>query len=184
MVDTLEAKCYLYLAILGLIGLRRRWLSVLTLVVVTVLYVGTLPGHAHAERLHNIKLLCTAFFVTGTCVRQFTAEILRFRTVLLGLGAAVLVAALVAGLHDLVLWVALTPLVLVSGSLSTPWVRSAGRFGDLSYGAYIYAYFIQQLSVRYWPVGHALAGSIVVAVSVTLVLAWCSWHAVEALRYD
>lgn len=59
-----------------------------------------------------------------------------------------------------------------------------GRFGDLSYGTYVYVYFIQQLSVRCWPGGHALAGSIVVAVLVTLALAWCSWHAVEtpALR--
>lgn len=176
----LETKCYLYLAIFGLIGLRRRWLSVIALIAVVALYVGTLPGHPHAQHFHNIELLCTAFFLTGMCARQFRADLARFRFTLLGLGVAVFLAALFAGLHDLVLWVVLAPLVLMFGSVSTPWVRSAGRFGDLSYGTYIYAYFIQQLSVRYWPGGHAVVASIVVAMLATLVLAWCSWHAVEA----
>lgn len=176
----LETKCYLYLAILGLIGLRRRWLSVFALVAVALLYVGTLPGHPHAQPLHNIEWLCTAFFFSGMCARQFRADLARFRFLIFWLGAAMFLAALFLGLHDLVLWVVLTPLVLMFGSVSTPGVRSAGRFGDLSYGTYIYAYLIQQLSVRYWPGGHALVASILVAMLATLALAWGSWHAVEA----
>ncbi|HEX7348335.1 MAG TPA: acyltransferase [Rhodanobacteraceae bacterium] len=176
----LETKCYLYLAVLGLVGLRRRWLSVLALVAVTVLYVKTLPGHPRAEPLHNLKFLCIAFFMTGLCARGLVVELNRFRWWWLAAGSVVLVIAIAMGQGDLVLWVVLAPLVLVGGSFSTPGVRAAGRFGDLSYGTYVYAYFVQQLSVRYWPGAHALVASIIVAMLVTLALAWCSWHAVEA----
>lgn len=175
----LETRCYLLLAALGLIGLRRRWVSVLALAVAGYLCFRTLPGHPRANALHHIKHLCEVFFVTGICARQFAVGAARHRLLWLCIGAVLLVAGLAMGGHDLVTWVVLTPLVLVAGSLSTPWIRAAGRFGDLSYGIYVYAYFVQQLTVRYWP-GGTFAGSLVVAMVVTVALAWCSWHAVEA----
>lgn len=176
----LEVKCYFYLALLGLIGLRRRWVSLLALVIVGFLCVQSLPGHPRDNPLHHLKYLCIGFFITGICARQFAAEIVKYRVGLCVLGLTLLIVALVAHLHDLATWVVVVPLVLVAGSLSTPGVRAAGRFGDLSYGTYIYAYFVQQLCVRYWP-GHGTAvGSLLVATVVTLGLAWCSWHAVEA----
>lgn len=174
-----EARCYLYLAVLGLIGLRRRWVSVLALGVVGVLYCLSLPGYPKANPAHNLKFLYIGFFMAGVCAHQFMAEILRYRLVWLCVGAALFVAAWAIGQHDLELWIVIAPLVLIVGSLSTPWVHDAGRFGDLSYGIYVYAYFVQQLSVHYWP-GTSLAGSLAFAVVVTAVLAWCSWHAVEA----
>lgn len=176
----LEVKCYLYIALLGLIGLRRRWISLLALAVVGFLCFQTLPGHAQANALHHLKYLCTGFFVSGLCARQFVGT-LRRHPVAWGCGGlALLVGSSVAGQDDLLVWVVIAPVVLFLGSLSTPWVRSASRFGDLSYGIYIYAYFVQQLSVRYWPGGSTYWGSVAVSILVTAGLAWLSWHAVEA----
>lgn len=176
----LEVRCYLFLAVLGLIGLRRRWISLLALGVVGIMCFRTMPGHSEANPLHHLKNLCIGFFISGLCVRQFVTEIRRHHVAWSLAWVAMLVIAAVAGQDDLLTWVVIVPLVLVCGSLSTPWVRSAGRFGDLSYGTYVYAYFVQQLSVRYWPGHNSPIGSLVVAMMVTLCLAWCSWHAVEA----
>lgn len=176
----LEMRCYLYLAVLGLIGLRRRWFAVLALVVAVFLYTSTLPGHPKANAAHNIRFLCITFFLSGICARQFVIELLRFRIMWVSLGVLLLIGAAIRGGSDLVLWTVLAPLVLGTGSLSTPWVRAASRFGDLSYGTYIYAYFVQQLSVRYWPGSHSIIGSTCASVVVTTGLAWCSWHAIEA----
>lgn len=176
----LEVKCYLYLVVLGLIGLRRRWISVLALVAVGYLCLQSLPGHPRGNPLHHLKFLCTAFFVTGICARQFATGILRHRILWSCAGLAGFIAAVSSGRQDLATWIIVAPLVLVIGSLNTPGLRSAGRFGDLSYGMYIYAYFVQQLSVRAWPGSASVVGSLVVSVVVTAALAWCSWHAVEA----
>lgn len=175
-----ELRCYLLLAVLGLIGLRRRWVSLLALLAVGILCLQTLPGHPKADALHHLKYLCIGFFVTGIGARQFLPELLRFRVYLGGIGVAVLIAAIITGEHDLSVWLVIAPLTLILGSLSTPWVRAAGRFGDLSYGIYIYAYFVQQLVVRYWPGKASFVASTIVAVLATAAVAWCSWHAVEA----
>ncbi len=168
-----EAKCYLYLALLGVVGLRRRWLSVLAFAVVAFLYLQSPTGQ-------GLKYLYILFFATGLCARQFTAEVLRHRIAWSCAGLAAFLAAVASGRQDLATWVIVAPLVLLTGSMDTPGIRSAGRFGDLSYGIYIYAYFVQQLSVRYWPANGSLAGTLVVSVVATAALAWCSWHAVEA----
>lgn len=176
----LEIRCYLYLAVLGLIGMRRRWCVVLALAVVVFLYTRTLPGHPEANAAHNIRFLCIMFFLSGICARQFVIELFRFRVLWVPIGVLLLIGAVLSGGGDLALWTALAPLVLVTGSLSTPWVRAASRFGDLSYGIYIYAYFVQQLSVRYWPGSHSMIASTCASVVVTTGSAWCSWHVVEA----
>lgn len=176
----LEARCYLFLAVLGLIGLRRRWLSVLALGAVAFLYVRTLPGHAEADVSHHLKYLYIFCFVTGLCAHQFNSDLMRFRIWWTGAALFLFVVAMLTARYGLALWLVVAPAVLVFGSLSTPWVRAAGRFGDLSYGIYIYAYFVQQLTTRYWPGRAPLVGSFAVSIVATTALAWCSWHAVEA----
>jgi peptidoglycan/LPS O-acetylase OafA/YrhL len=74
--------------------------------------------------------------------------------------------------------------VLAVGNASTPYLRRAGRFGDLSYGTYIYAFPVQQTLI--WLFKDRLSWTAVFALTVatTLALAFASWHLVEkrALR--
>jgi len=176
----LEAKCYVCLAVLGLIGLRRRWVSLLALVAVAFFYVKTLHAHRAIEVTRNLLFFYVGFFATGLCARQFRTAILAARRRWLGAGVAALLVALAMRLPTLAEWVIVAPATLVIGSLSTPMLRAAGRFGDLSYGIYIYAFLVQQLVVRTWPGPPSLLGSLLVAILITSALAWCSWHAVEA----
>jgi peptidoglycan/LPS O-acetylase OafA/YrhL len=175
-----EARCYVYLAILGLLGLRRRWLSLLALGLVLVMYVKTLPGHSQADAFNNLSYFYIAFFMTGVCARQYLAELRRARLPMLCAGAGCIAAALAWGQPRLAEWALIAPLTLLAGSGDTPVLRSAGRFGDFSYGIYLYAYFLQQLTVELWPGQPSFVGSAVVAALATLGVAWCSWHAVEA----
>lgn len=176
----LEAKCYAYLAVLGAIGLRRRLFTLAGLVGVAVMYVKTLPGHPKADAYENICYFYTAFFLAGAGSRQFIMEIRRHRLIVLGGVAACLIMALLLQHARLAQWAVLVPLTLWFGQQSSPGLRSAARFGDLSYGAYLYAYFVQQLTVHLWPTAPSYLTTASVAALVTLLLAWCSWHAVEA----
>ena len=62
----------------------------------------------------------------------------------------------------------------------------SNRLGDLSYGVYIFAFPVQQLSVHWarqqnW----SFAASLFFSATATLLLAYASWHLVEkrALRF-
>lgn len=179
----LEAKCYVYVAVLGAIGLRRRMLTLVAFLIVAVMYAKTLPGHSRHDAFDNLCYFYTAFFLAGVGARQFATEIHRRRLATAAAVAACILASVWLRHARLAEWAVLAPMTLWIGKRSTPGLRSTARFGDLSYGAYLYAYFVQQLIVHMWPAAAtfaAFAATTGVAAIVTLAVAWCSWHAVEA----
>jgi peptidoglycan/LPS O-acetylase OafA/YrhL len=75
-------------------------------------------------------------------------------------------------------WIALPYIVLAIGFASTPVVRRTARFGDLSYGLYLWAFPVQQLVVSALPgIPHLL--DIVIVTAITACLAFASWHLLE-----
>lgn len=69
--------------------------------------------------------------------------------------------------------------VVVFGSLSTPYIRQTGRFGDISYGVYLYGFPVAQ--TLSWAFGHDIPflAHIFLALAFTIILAFFSWHLVE-----
>jgi peptidoglycan/LPS O-acetylase OafA/YrhL len=57
--------------------------------------------------------------------------------------------------------------------------HEAARWGDFSYGTYLYAFPIQQMLYSAW--GHDVNFPVYIALSIVLSLAAgvCSWHVVE-----
>ena len=76
-------------------------------------------------------------------------------------------------------WLALPYIVLTMGLASTPYVRRAARFGDLSYGMYLVGFPVQQLVVVYVGIV-SMSLNLVLVVAISAVLSLVSWHLVEA----
>lgn len=119
------------------------------------------------------------FFLGGACLHYFQ-DVWKPRPVLAGLiliGLSLLSKA--AGHEYIAILISLPYLVILIGRSSVPVIRDAGRWRDLSYGFYIYAWPVQQTVV--WLTGNTLGvvegGAI--APSVALILAYASWHLVE-----
>lgn len=120
-----------------------------------------------------------AFFLAG-CVIAFNPQLIK-RAWLPILGG---VALLMRDKDQAAILFILAPAVIWVGLQSWPVLRSAGRWGDLSYGIYLYAWAVQQLGV-FW-LGNTTSVWILMAISVaaSTALAFASWHLVEkrALR--
>ena len=120
------------------------------------------------------------FFAGGMlCALLLERHAFRLDVALLGLFAVTIVSAVDAGLGTYVLWAVLPYSTLALGLASTPVLRRASRYGDFSYGLYIYAFPVQQVVVATLGV-RGIAANAVAVVVATLVLAALSWHLVEA----
>lgn len=175
-----EAYCYVLIFGLGVFGLLNRYATL-------VLYLGGLTFLAFdgpyeipdfMEWDHEVDL--TTKFLAGAVLYHWRPR-LNGAAALGCLGISLL--ALVAGGFWLVLPSVFAYLVIYA-ALGLPRVPNLARYGDLSYGIYIYGWPVKQLIIQFglastWYAVGALA------TVITLALAFLSWHVIEkvALSY-
>lgn len=171
-----EFACYLGVLAIGLIA-RRRAPIVFAALVVPLVAVSTLPGVLPK----GMAAVTTAmvFFAVGAALSAPAVS----RYVRLVPAVALLALWVVAGVlwgeaGRVIAWVAVPYAVVALGTRSTPVVRDAGRFGDFSYGLYLWGFPVQQLVVlALGPL--AIWLDLLIVVPVSLALAILSWHLVE-----
>lgn len=180
----LEVGCYAVLALLGVLGvLGRRWALLLTWVGVAAVVELVSKTDGGPGRLWSMEL--GAFFASGVLLQCLFAERTRWDW-RVGLGLLLLGGLLwVCGFRVLAVLVAFPFWVVWLGRQSWPGIRHTGRWGDPSYGLYLFAFPIQQSMVAW--LGDRVCPIWVTAVAVVAITlaGYLSWHAVEqpALRW-
>lgn len=165
---TIPYEVFCYFVLLGLSLLVRPAALVMALIWL-VAYVLR-PSGFIVEHVVGFGL----FFSLGWLLSAYPG-LLRWWPALAGLGLWV---ALGQHLTNLGLALIVAPLVVLVGVRSWPVLRTAGRLGDVSYGVYIYAWPVQQLTVVALPDAPYIA-LLAITLPATLILAWLSWHVVE-----
>jgi len=184
----IELRCYGYLAIFGLLGfIRFRWILLALLAATAVWYYGIHGAEAVFKDTHKhlFEVEYATFFFSGSCLYLFREYCLEGSRKWIGLAIFVTggLVAYASG-HALIAAFLLTPyLVIAVGTESFPVLHRFGRFGDLSYGVYIYAFPVQQTVIWLTP-QRSIGEHFAMAIPVTLVLAWLSWHFVENPALD
>jgi peptidoglycan/LPS O-acetylase OafA/YrhL len=186
-----EMMCYAWLAVLTLArGLRWRFTGAVIFAVVFALHVVGLGNPKALNPLataleytntygFHLPLFRSAYlaFLAGMTCYQFR-DFLRWRGWLAGISAALLVAGCVGGFHAFVWPFALPYLVLyLAHRLPLQYVE---KWGDFSYGIYIYAFPLQQLlsaaGVQHWGFIAYFSASVVLAVAAGM----ASWRWIES----
>jgi len=183
-----EFWCYVGTAIFGTLGwlTRRRVVSLVLLasiaIAVAFTLVGWRPGGGVLGSVFGDPWLWARllpYYVAG-----WLFYLVRDRLPLSWPFAAVAVGALVVGAACPPWGVALTfpaslaYLLVFATHRREPRLTSVTRYGDLSYGVYLYAFPIQQLLVRYH-VARTPLTLFAAATPLILVAAMLSWHLVE-----
>ena len=174
-----EVRMYLWVALAGVLGiLPRRWCCNLLL---AALFVCGLLAPAHVPLVPLASFLRLAgCFALGVfcCVNRERIPVGWWGVALLGALAWVLRTT---PLYPFVFALGLTAFVFAFGYAS-PWLGCL-RFGDYSYGLYLWGYPMQQLVAHLAP-RLPPAGNILLAWPSAMLLAVLSWHLVEqpALR--
>lgn len=179
-----EFLCYLAAPLLFLFPRLLRPFAALVAVGVTI-WLAEMPQEEspvfYAVRLRDASLLWV-FFAGGAFLRLAltTWSWFRLRTdVAVAMIAVQTVVSSVWPDWGLELSAITIPYaVLTIGLARTPYVARSARFGDFSYGLYLYAFPVQQLVIDVWGV-HGTVVNFLVVLAITLVFAVLSWHLVE-----
>lgn len=174
-----EVRMYVLLGIAGLIGLFRsvRVATWATLIVIALgaFFPQYLPLHQDWFRLG-------LYFSIGVLTYLHRGDIKISYVFVLGLvGLAVLCRQLPA--YELTLALAISAVVFALAYL-TPQVRWLERYGDPSYGIYLWGWPCQQLVAHFLP-GAGLTVHVLVSLLMSVILGYASWHLVEkhALKF-
>jgi len=185
----IEMKCYVALAVVGALGLLRpRWRPLLAVLLVAVAagYLWPAPwryGWIVRRDMPLEFMLCFAFGMLCHYHRPRTTGPGAWPLLAAAWAAGAVAYAAHQQVLALVLWVPLT--AVWAGTSSWPVVRRLGRFGDVSYGLYIYAFPTQQLMIWLYKDRLPWGAVLLLAIAGTMALAFASWHGVEkhALRW-
>jgi peptidoglycan/LPS O-acetylase OafA/YrhL len=175
----IEAFCYFALVIAALIFRRSLPLALIAFVVVVGNYTRRLTDASLIEKAQamghpTFAPWLVAIFMFGALFSLWP-RLQRLWLVFVAIG----LAALWAGHSSLALLLAAPPLLVWAGQKSWPFFRHAGRFGDFSYGIYLWAWPVQQSVVVLLGKDASIFAHLFLSMSVTTALAACSWHFVE-----
>jgi peptidoglycan/LPS O-acetylase OafA/YrhL len=169
-----EVCCY---ALLLLAGVATRRPAV-------VLAIGMLCGSVLTGAQVGASMLADfgLFFAAGSLLRAYPILCAALPGLVLALAGYGLIRI---DQTKLGLALIVPPLTIAIGTRSWIGMRDLSRFGDLSYGVYIYAWPVQQIEVALMGRGAPCLELLAITIPVTFALAAASWHLLEkkALRF-
>ena len=179
----LEVRCYIALGVLGLLGMLKRRAALVAFAAAYFIWYTYKSSPDLYGKLHYGREL-SAYFLAGA-VLNCTQNTWSKKPILwLGFALGFSVIAWLAGLRYMSILIALPCLVIWFGRASTPVLHRAGRWGDPSYGLYLFAFPIQQTVILTAYPALGFFPSMLVSFLFTSIAAYSSWHLVEkrALR--
>lgn len=173
-----EVRCYIVLGLAGLVGLLRYRPVFLLCITAYMVWFLTTSNADTTGTMHYGREL-SAFFLLGAALAVLEPSWRRHPALWALVLGSLATAFWVSGWRHTAMLIALPFFIINTGTCSTPFVRRAGRFGDPSYGIYLFAFPIQQAVIFYcWPeVG--FGGTLALAAGITVLAAYASWHCIE-----
>lgn len=173
----LEFICYLTIAAIGILLRGRRLWGYAAFAIIAVGF-ALVPGGVPATSWMGPAGTTWAFFAVGALLSAAPKGCFTRKSLVVVIPIWIVITALFPAAATFVAWFALPFTVLALGLSSTPGIRSLGRFGDLSYGMYLWGFLVQQLVIEWFNPLPWFANTSLVIV-VTGAIAFASWHLVE-----
>lgn len=139
-------------------------------------------GHFNLFSYYFYDLVC--FFVAGALMSYVNVKDLKFNNITIIVCILLSIISLVFFKFYIAKYFLLPIIVILFGIKSThPINRISETLGDISYGVYIYGFFVQQCLFYFFELG--IWELTLVAIPITYMFGWISWNLVEkrALKF-
>jgi peptidoglycan/LPS O-acetylase OafA/YrhL len=178
-----EFACYIGVISAGLLLVRPLPVVALLIGIVMVFTAEALSGSdpivVYGSPVRE-SLTVIPFFVSGSFFRLLKSpDLFRADMAVLAVGLVIFVNLIAPQYYWLLTWFIVPYLVLCFCLPGLPILRRFGRFGDPSYGMYLYAFPIQQMLQHFSGNSMSLTGMIVISTICSVCLGYLSWYLVE-----
>lgn len=177
-----EFSLYVLIALLFCFRAHQKLISVILAVVMVLLYV---VYNFFIERVAGMQLLYLqgyhflnlgTFFVMGSLLASIQFE-KKVSVAILFISIVILFLALYFEIYSTVKHIVFPVVVLSLGFIPLRFFSTFGKYGDLSYGIYIYSFPVQQVLVYlYIPKVYSLMA---LSLLISIILGFLSWHCIE-----
>ena len=183
-----EVKLYMLIAMLGWLGILRPRLLTILLISVYCLRLANLIDVSDyikiPEKLKDMQL--ESLFIGGSFLYVARDKIkLNITLFLLSLSFLIVSFYIKNALNVIIFEFSLTYIVIYLGFAKLPLLSNLSKYGDFSYGFYLYAFPIQQIFIHIMGKGLNFTLFLFASFFSTLLCAVLSWHFIEkpALAY-
>ncbi|MCL9809089.1 acyltransferase family protein [Flavobacterium luminosum] len=182
---TIRYEFSLYIAVACLFFLKGRKVITLLLLLLAffsfyILYQFYLERFASAEIFgmlgYEILNLGT-FFIAGSILACVKFEKYKYNFVFFGMAVLLFVGSIYYNYYSMVKHIVFPIIIIFSGYYTLPFLSTFGKYGDASYGIYIYSFPIQQALVYYFQLD--TYSLIVYSCLLSVIFGYLSWHWVE-----
>ena len=123
------------------------------------------------------------FFIAGSLLSSMQFERLKYKKLILGVVLFILLLSLFLNEYNSIKHIILPIIIILIGFMPLPFISTFGKFGDMSYGIYIYSFPTQQTLMYFFKMNtHTLMFT---SVLLSISFGFLSWHWIEkrALKY-
>lgn len=184
---TIGYEFSMYLFIIPLLFLKRNN-GKLQLIIISILTASLFIARILLSNKTNLSHLgvlslgtwChfALLFMSGALLSVLRIEQFRYRNFLMLSCLLLFLLLMHWSYFELFQYLIFPPVVIVFGAATIKWISDIGeKFGDVSYGTYIYGFPIQQMLMYYF--NFNLIELLLVSLPLTLVFGWLSWHLIE-----
>ena len=123
------------------------------------------------------------FFIAGSLLSSMQFERLKYKKLILWVVLFILLLSLFLNEYNSVKHIILPIIIMLIGFMPLPFISTFGKFGDMSYGIYIYSFPIQQTLMYFFKMNTYTLMFTSVLLSISF--GFLSWHWIEkrALKY-
>jgi peptidoglycan/LPS O-acetylase OafA/YrhL len=178
-----EFSFYIGLSILFFIRSKKNIVSYLLYLIFFIFYIlynFYLPKFAGVSFLNLLGLHVLnlgTFFIAGSVLASLQLETFKNKKILLFITCSIFLCSLYYNCYDLLKHIVLPFLLLLLGFIPIIGMKDFAKFGDASYGIYIYSFPIQQTLMWFFKMNTYTL--MIYSILLSVAFGFLSWHLIE-----